>query len=79
MTEIYAVVTGLGAGNGVVSESGFDITPASEIMAIFCLANDIDDLRRKIEKIIVGYDMETRYRKRPRTPGLYRRFAKKCD
>lgn len=52
------VITGLGPGNGVVSESGFDITPASEIMAIFCLATDIDDLRRKIEKIIVGYDQE---------------------
>ncbi len=52
------IVTGLGAGNGVVAESGFDITPASEIMAIFCLANDIDDLRRRIEQIILGYDME---------------------
>lgn len=52
------VVTGLGDGNGIVSESGFDITPASEIMAIFCLSNDIDDLRRRIEKIIVGYDCE---------------------
>lgn len=52
------VVTGLGAGNGIVNESGFDITPASEIMAIFCLATDIEDLRRRIEKIIVGYDCE---------------------
>lgn len=52
------VITGLGAGNGVVTESGFDITPASEIMAIFCLATSIDDLRRRIEKIIVGYDGE---------------------
>lgn len=54
------VVTGLGDGNGVVSESGFDITPASEIMAIFCLSNSIDDLRRRIEKIIVGYDQENK-------------------
>lgn len=52
------VITGLGAGNGVVTESGFDITPASEIMAIFCLSTSIDDLRRRIEKIIVGYDGE---------------------
>ncbi len=51
------IVTGLGAGNGVVLESGFDITPASEIMAIFCLSTDIDDLRRRIENIILGYDV----------------------
>ena len=35
---------------------GFDITAASEIMAIFCLANDIDDLRKRLENIIVGYN-----------------------
>lgn len=52
------IVSGLGAGNGVASESGFDITPASEIMAILCLASDIDDLRRRIEKIILGYDYD---------------------
>lgn len=49
------IVTGLGARtNGVTSESGFDITPASEIMAILCLAHDEDDLRRRVENIIVG-------------------------
>lgn len=51
------IVTGLrGTSNGVPQESGFDITPASEIMAIMCLATDIDDLRRRIENILLGYD-----------------------
>ncbi|MBQ1973711.1 MAG: formate--tetrahydrofolate ligase [Paraprevotella sp.] len=49
------VVTGLGAKtNGVTMESGFDITPASEIMAIMCLAQDENDLRRRIENILLG-------------------------
>lgn len=49
------VVTGLGSKtDGVTMESGFDITPASEIMAILCLANNQDDLRRRIENILLG-------------------------
>lgn len=49
------VVTGLGnKTDGVVGESGFDITPASEIMAILCLATDENDLRRRIENILIG-------------------------
>ena len=52
---LRSIVTGLGEGNGVPAESGFDITAASEIMAILCLASDMDDLRRRIEKIILGY------------------------
>ena len=49
------IVTGLGAKtNGVTSESGFDITPASELMAILCLSTDADDLRRRIENILLG-------------------------
>lgn len=56
--SLRQVITGLGDGNGVIMESGFDITPASEIMAIFCLAKDIEDLRRRIEQIILGYDTE---------------------
>lgn len=49
------IVTGLGAKtNGVTMESGFDITPASEIMAILCLAQDEADLRRRIENILLG-------------------------
>jgi len=53
------IVTGLnGDINGLPSESGFEITPASEIMAILCLAQDINDLKRRIENIILGYDYE---------------------
>lgn len=49
------IVTGLGAKtNGVTAESGFDITPASEIMAILCLSKDERDLRRRIENILLG-------------------------
>ena len=49
------IVTGLGPRtNGIVLESGFDITPASEIMAILCLAKDQEDLRRRIENILLG-------------------------
>ncbi len=53
------VVTGLGAkSDGIIAETGFDITPASEIMAILCLATDIDDLRRRIGNIILGIKMD---------------------
>ena len=47
------VVTGL-RGDGVVSETGFEITPASELMAILCLATSEDDLQRRIENILLG-------------------------
>ncbi|MGP1594758.1 MAG: formate--tetrahydrofolate ligase [Treponema sp.] len=56
--SLRSIVTGLGSGNGVPAESGFDITAASEIMAILCLSSDMADLRRRIEKIILGYTME---------------------
>ena len=50
------IVTGLGGRlNGVPTETGFDITPASEIMAILCLSTDFDDLRRRIGKILLGF------------------------
>lgn len=50
------VVTGLGgSANGIPTEAGFDITPASEIMALFCLASDMDDLQARIERIVLGY------------------------
>ena len=48
------VVTGLGPGNGI-QEAGFDITAASELMAIFCLSENEEDLRRRIENILLGY------------------------
>ena len=44
-----------GVANGFPRESGFDITVASEIMAIFCLAEDLDDLKRRLGNIIIGY------------------------
>ena len=44
-----------GVGNGFPRESGFDITVASEIMAIFCLAEDLDDLRERLGRIVIGY------------------------
>ena len=50
------IVTGLGPRtNGLPQESGFDITPASEIMAILCLARDLDDVKRRIGNITLGY------------------------
>lgn len=49
------IVTGLGPGNGVPLEAGFDITAASELMAILCLAEDEKDLRRRVENILLGY------------------------
>ena len=55
------IVTGLGAkSNGVTMESCFDITPASEIMAILCLAQDEADLRRRIDNILLGTTMDGR-------------------
>ena len=53
------IVTGLGgSANGLPAESGFDITPASEIMAILCLATDLEDLKRRIGNILLGYTYE---------------------
>ena len=53
------VVTGLGhKTDGIPAESGFDITPASEIMAILCLATDLDDLRRRIDNMILGINLD---------------------
>lgn len=54
------IVTGLGGRTvgGTPRQSGFDITAASEIMAILCLAESREDLRRRIDSILVGYDRE---------------------
>lgn len=53
------IIIGLGnKTDGVVRETGFDITVASELMAILCLSENLDDLREKIDKIIVGYDIQ---------------------
>ena len=49
------IVTGLGgSANGIPTEAGFDITAASELMAVLCLATDLDDLRARIDRIVVG-------------------------
>ena len=54
--SLRQIVTGLGAAtNGIPQQAGFDITPASELMAILCLASDEADLRRRIENILLGY------------------------
>lgn len=55
------IITGLGGkSNGVVMESGFDITPASEIMAILCLSTSLEDLRRRIDNILLGVTIENK-------------------
>lgn len=55
------IVTGLGGkSNGIMRESSFDITPASEIMAILCLAKDEADLRRRIENILLGFTVDNK-------------------
>lgn len=54
--SLRQIVTGLGGQiNGIPAETGFDITPASEIMAILCLASDMEDMKRRIENILLGY------------------------
>ncbi|KRM93847.1 formate--tetrahydrofolate ligase [Lentilactobacillus senioris DSM 24302 = JCM 17472] len=54
--ELRQTVIGLGGKtSGVPRQDGFDITVASEIMAILCLASDLEDLKRRISKIIIGY------------------------
>lgn len=56
------VITGIGGiSNGVTTETGFDITPASEIMALFCLADSVEDLQARIERVVLGH-------KRDKTP-----------
>jgi formate--tetrahydrofolate ligase len=56
---LRAIVSSLGGvANGFPREDGFDITVASEVMAIFCLARDLDDLKKRLANIIVGYTRE---------------------
>ena len=64
--QLRFVTDGLGGRvNGVPREDGFDITVASEIMAVFCLANDIDDLKQRLSNIVVAYT----YDEKPVTAG----------
>jgi formate--tetrahydrofolate ligase len=65
---LRSIVSSLGGvANGFPREDGFDITVASEVMAIFCLASDVDDLKKRLSNIIVGY---TRDRKPVRAGDL---------
>jgi formate--tetrahydrofolate ligase len=65
---LRSIVSSLGGvANGFPREDGFDITVASEVMAIFCLAKDLDDLKARLAKIVVGY---TRDRKPVRAGDL---------
>jgi formate--tetrahydrofolate ligase len=65
---LRSIVNSLGGvANGFPREDGFDITVASEVMAIFCLAKDVDDLKQRLAKIVVGY---TRDRKPVRAGDL---------
>lgn len=64
--ELRHIVAGLGSPmNGIPREDGFDITVASEIMAIFCLATSIDNLKARLAKIVVAYT----YDRKPVTVG----------
>lgn len=59
--NLRTIATGLGPKtNGLLSESGFDITPASEIMAILCLATEEEDLRRRIDNILLGVTLDNK-------------------
>jgi formate--tetrahydrofolate ligase len=54
--SLRSIVSSLGGvANGFPREDGFDITVASEVMAIFCLASDLDDLKKRLSNIIIGY------------------------
>ncbi len=70
--SLRSIASGLGGvSNGFVRETGYDITVASEIMAIFCLARDLDDLSERLGNIIVGYtrDREAIYARQVKAPG----------
>ena len=57
--SLRQIITGLGPLiNGIPTQTGFDITPASEIMGIMCFAKDIDDLKRRIGNILLGFDYQ---------------------
>ena len=59
--SLRSIVTGLGPSvNGIPQQAGFDITPASELMAILCLAADEEDLRRRVGQNLLGYTFDDR-------------------
>ncbi|SDE19313.1 formate--tetrahydrofolate ligase [Riemerella columbipharyngis] len=56
--SLRQIVVGLGNGNGIVREEGFNITPASEVMAILCLSKDFEDLKQRLGNIFIGYTFD---------------------
>ncbi|MCF6097403.1 formate--tetrahydrofolate ligase [Thermovorax subterraneus] len=59
--QLRFIVDGLGGkANGVPREDGFDITVASEVMAVFCLATDLEDLKNRLSRIVVAYTYDGR-------------------
>ncbi|MCK9290989.1 MAG: formate--tetrahydrofolate ligase [Bacteroidales bacterium] len=57
--SLRSIVVGLGGtAHGIPRETGFDITAASEVMAILCLSNDIDDLKRRLGNIFIGFTFD---------------------
>lgn len=56
--SLRSIVTGLGSGNGEVRESGYLITSASEVMAILCLSEHMEDLKERLARIIIGYSYD---------------------
>ena len=84
--QLRNVVDGLGGKtNGMPREDGYDITVASEIMAVLCLAKDITDLKERLARIIIGYTYgkvvraETGYRWRPACTGRYGSSSEGCS
>ena len=71
---LRSIVSSLGGvANGFPREDGFDITVASEVMAIFCLASDLDDLKKRLANIIVGLYPRPQAGARRRPQGAWRR------
>ena len=57
--QLRQIVTGIGGpANGYPMEGGFDITVASEVMAIFCLSRNLQDLQERLGRIVIGYTRE---------------------
>ena len=68
--QLRSIVDGLGGkGDGVPREDGYDITVASEIMAVLCLANDLKDLKARLARIVVGYTYGKPADEKPVTAG----------
>ena len=68
--QLRSVVDGLGGkSNGTPREDGYDITAASEIMAVLCLADDIDDLKARLSRLVVGYTYGKTSEQKPVTAG----------